>query len=734
MAKINLTDEDLRILSESINNQTEIPEELILKLSPGFFEKLRQAGKFDYRELDKYKIPTIEYAGKRPEAVILIQAAITGGAAPLQIIRSFANGKNGDWKNLIVQGDNLQFLKTCYMNQDPLIKDKVKGKVKLIYIDPPFGTGDEYGAESGVMSYSAKTMGGEFIEGLRERLIYLKEILSPDGSIIVRIDYHFGHYLKIIMDELFNKGSFRNEIILSRGRNVAGAREKMEVDNDFLLWYSKDSNNYIFNDVKVRRPISEIKWTGFLMAEERFPRERKFLGKILIPPSGQHFSLIQEKVDKLLTEYFLRLRCKECGALYYKAKNNESLFKEMKKKANRFKFYDTTSDKTIYGVESLNKCIECKSDSFSVDYLGSDEKKISNIWLDIESYSKATGYPTENSEDLLGRVTDGFSNQDDIVLDVFGGSGTTAAVAEKLGRRWIMCDFGKHAIYTMQKRLLNIADSKKLGNDGKNEKYGQPPKPFCVVSAGAYDFSKIMNLRKNKDAYISFVLGLFGISREDTDFSKKYKLSNIYAEKENDPVEVYPVWEDEYLKNIRINEGYLKDILEASGGKLKGDYYIVTPETCTVISDTTLKNRNNEKVNFKLLKFPYKVLEDVSRHFQIEEQASSEGDINRLISSAGFYFNEEVKIEVEKVRSGIKINKFKTVILDKNKERFKGLEGLSMILIDVDYDGKIFDMDIAIYSKEIDENGFIKVEGIAKDSHLIAIDKHGNESKITKIG
>ena len=121
MAKINLTEDELRVLSESINNQTEIPEDLLLKLSPGFFEKLRQAGKFDYQELDKYKIPTLEYSGKRQEAVILAQAAITGGAAPLQIVRSFANGKNGDWKNLIVQGDNLQFLKTCYINQDPLI-------------------------------------------------------------------------------------------------------------------------------------------------------------------------------------------------------------------------------------------------------------------------------------------------------------------------------------------------------------------------------------------------------------------------------------------------------------------------------------------------------------------------------------------------------------------------------------------------------------------------------------
>jgi hypothetical protein len=172
VGKINLTDEDFRILSECINDQTEVPEDLLLKLSPGFFEKLRQAGKFDYKELDKYKIPTIEYAGKRPESVILAQAAITGGAAPLQIIRSFANGKNGDWKNLILQGDNLQFLKTCYLNQDPLIKGKVKGKVKLICIDPPFATKSDFGGKEGERSYSDKVDTAEFIEGLRERLIY----------------------------------------------------------------------------------------------------------------------------------------------------------------------------------------------------------------------------------------------------------------------------------------------------------------------------------------------------------------------------------------------------------------------------------------------------------------------------------------------------------------------------------------------------------------------------------
>ena len=242
-----------------------------------------------------------------------------------------------------------------------------------------------------------------------------------------------------------------------------------------------------------------------------------------------------------------------------------------------------------------------------------------------------------------------------------------------------------------------------------------------------------MNLRKNKESYINFVLGLFSIMREGKDYSLKYKLSNIYAEKDNNPVEVYPIWDDEYLKEVRIDEDYLKEIVRAAGGRLKGDYYIVTPESCTVITDITLKNGNNEDINFKLLKFPYKILEDVSRHFQIKDQPSSVGDINQLISSVGFYFNEEIEIAIEKIPEGFKIKHFFSGILNQNKERYEGLEGLSMILIDKNYDGQLFNLSQAIYKNEITNEGIVKIEGLTEKSHLIAIDKHGNESKIIKI-
>jgi len=219
MVKTNLTEEEKKLIIEALNSNTEPPSELMTKLFP------RLAEKFDVAKLDRAKIVTLEYAGKRSEATILNQSSPTDAGSPLQVERCFRGGsltgetqldlfkkaKDGtddNWQNLIVQGDNLQFLKSCYQNTDPLIKDKVKGKANLVYIDPPFGTGDEYGSSNTEMSYSAKLKGAEYIESLRESLIFLREMLSNDGVIFVRIDYHFGQYVKIILDELFGRSNY----------------------------------------------------------------------------------------------------------------------------------------------------------------------------------------------------------------------------------------------------------------------------------------------------------------------------------------------------------------------------------------------------------------------------------------------------------------------------------------------------------------------------------------------
>jgi hypothetical protein len=228
-------------------------------------------------------------------------------------------------------------------------------------------------------------------------------------------------------------------------------------------------------------------------------------------------------------------------------------------------------------------------------------------------------------------------------------------------------------------------------------------------------------------------MGIFGITERDDKLAQKYKISNVCALKDGNPVEVYPIWDDEFLKNVRVDMDYLRGIVEQSGGKLKGDYYIIAPETCVRMGpETGMKNAKGDKVIFHMLTFPYKVLEEVARHFSIEEQPDSPENINKLISSVGFYFNEEVKIAVKKSKGGFTITRFSTSILDKEEKRYEGLEGLAMILVDSEYDPERgFTVDTVVYQKDIKDDE-VRAEGINGKAAIIAIDKYGNESEITK--
>jgi len=206
----------------------------------------------------KQKEYELVYGGKmRREDILANEDGVF--PVPFQIEKIF-NGKreqwNDGWKNIIAFGDNLQFLKTIYENKDPLIKDKVKGKVKLIYIDPPFGTGDEYDGNQGQKGYSAKAKGSEFVEFIRRRLFVAKELLADDGNIFVRQDYHFGHYIKLILDEIFGKENFRNEIVVSKSNRIKTKGKKFLGWHDIIYYYSKTNIPY-FNHITKSRGVEE---------------------------------------------------------------------------------------------------------------------------------------------------------------------------------------------------------------------------------------------------------------------------------------------------------------------------------------------------------------------------------------------------------------------------------------------------------------------------------------------
>ena len=413
---------------------------------------------------------------------------------------------------------------------------------------------------------------------LRERIIFLKQILDSDGVFVIRLDYHFGHYLRVLLDEIFGAENFINDIIINRFKRQQYGLTKFNIGNDYLFAYSK-STNYTFQE-QIRGRIcsfcgaeKEPEWHQMISSGLRNPPERIIQGRKMLPPRGQHWKYIQEKIDIMDKEGRIRI--------------DES------------RNYTDLEGNKINGMP---------------EYLQTEHSIVDNDWTDLRGYVLSKRYPTENHEELLERVINTFSSEGDLILDAFAGSGTTGAVGEKLGRKCIMCDFGKHAIYVMQARLLEISKSKEPGDS--NKKFGKDPNPFCVVSVGAYDFQRIMNLRENKEAYVKFVLSLFGITDIADKYSEKYKLTNIYAQKDGNPVEVYPIWEDEYLKEVKIDEDYLNGIIQQYRGNLKGKYYIAAPETCDVVGDTKIGD-----AEFVLLTFPYKILEEASRNFQLTEQA-----------------------------------------------------------------------------------------------------------------
>jgi site-specific DNA-methyltransferase (adenine-specific)/adenine-specific DNA-methyltransferase len=638
----DLNKQDIEFLIDSLKNGKEIPEVYKYAIFP-----------------TKQKEYELVYAGKMRKEDVLADTE-EAKPVPLQIKKVF-NGKeyplySKDWHNLLVFGDNLQILKTFNENKDPLVKNKIKGKVKLIYIDPPFGTGDEYDGGNGQSAYSAKKKGADFVEFLRRRLFLLREILSDEGVIFVRIDYHFGHYVKLLLDEVFGKANFLNEIVIKRGYVTKSKSNRFLTGTDSLFFYSK-TGNHTFNGFEIKRTSEERQWRSLEMPGERKSYEKQvryFEGKPILPPKGQHWGLSQEMVDKLYEKGEIKL--------------NSRVYIDLRGKKQK-------------GM---------------LEFLTGEYRKIDSNWTDIQSYSipARSGYPTENSESLLERVIKSASNETDLVVDVFAGSGTTMAVAEKLNRRWIGCDIGKLSVYTIQKRLLEINESKDLDNPKKN--YDKPAKSFAVITSGLYDLGKIFALRK--DEYIRFVKDLFEIEETKT---TKIGGVEIDGKKREFYVKIFPYWE---LKNASVDEKYLQELHKNIGGKIDDRFYIIAPaNNVNFISDY----HQISNVRYYFLKVPYQIIKELHKvQFKKFRQPQSKSQINDLDEAIGFHFirQPEVKSELKKLKDKVvlKIKKFESAYSkDETGEKLKRFESLAMLLVDLNYDGEKFMMTNYFFAQDL---------------------------------
>jgi len=365
-------------------------------------------------------------------------------------------------------------------------------------------------------------------------------------------------------------------------------------------------------------------------------------------------------------------------------------------------FY-TKSDEFVFNKEYI---------PYPDDYVRRDGKKpegkgmaIEDTWncnetdqmhsIQIMSFSdEKTGYPTQKNENVIARIIKAATNPGDIVMDFFCGSGTTLAVADKLDRRWIGCDIGKLAIYTAQKRLLELDKSKSIENT--DDTYDKPAKSFAVVSSGLYDLGKIFALKK--DEYIRFVKDLFEISDTKT---QSIGGVEIDGKKREFYAKIFPYWD---LEGVSVDEKYLQELHENIGSKIDGRFYVIAPaNNVDFISDY----HEIDGVRYYFLKVPYQIIKELHRvQFKKLRQPQSKKNINDLDEAVGFHFirQPEVKSEVKKTKDSVKlkIKKFESAYAqDETGEKLKNFESLAMLLFDYKYDGNEFVMDDYKFADDI---------------------------------
>lgn len=596
----------------------------------------------------KYKLfPTnhkeyeLVYGGKmRREDILANEDGIF--PVPLQVESYFRNtpNPNNSWENMIVYGDNLQFLKTIYENRDPLIKNKVKGKIKLIYIDPPFGTDSDFNGTQGQMAYSDKTKGSEFIEFLRRRLIVAKEILADDGAIYVHLDSKKGHEVKIIMDELFPSFEFA-EIIWVCG--LMGSGKYYAKSHETIFCYKSPNSHFD-------------------------------------PPKRLGYS----------TRITSALQKDDDGWYYTRGKESSGGTKSLKTYISR--------NSLLNKEEAIRDANETRPQTAWSVWMGKEDlaKAFNDYPVGTYAYRKIenVGYPTQKPEILLKRIIEASTREGDLVLDFFGGSGTTAAVAEKLNRKWITCDIGKLSVYTMKKRLLNLGKSPDLTK--ANTTYGGKPRGFLSVNTGSYDLEKVFEL--NHEDYSNFVKNLF----EVTSINKRINGIQIDGQKKDGfYCKIYPHWE---FKDSSIDIDYLEDLHSYLGERVGSRFYIIAPSNYVdFISDYY----EIDEMKYYFLKVPYQIIRELHKvQFKKSRQPQSKKNINDLDGSIGFHFMRQPLVSSELIVTNeaveIHIKSFFSQFSDEESGRdMDNFESLSMVMINANYNGKEFEMDYHYFSQDL---------------------------------
>lgn len=512
--------------------------------------------------------------------------------------------------NRLIWGDNL-------LAMQALLAQGYEGKINLIYIDPPFDSkadyshkmtieGSEYTKEPSVierLAYKDTWVGGtdSYLDMLYPRLQLMKRLLAEDGSIYVHTDWHVNSYIRLILDEIFGRENFRNEIITRRGqtKNLAyqfSGVKTLNVFQDTIYWYSKNVNSK-FNPPL--RPALDYqrkgRWQSLWNNADRPTMRYELLGSIIT--SGQ-WKWSRDRALKAVENYKEYLEISK--------KNGENLDDYWRRTGEKLEF------------------VRRIGESLPQYYVPPQEEVIcDNNWLDIKGYDYSQNYDTAKSQILLSRVIQASSDNGDLIADFFAGSGTTGAVAENLGRRWIMCELGKVGIQVARSRLVE-----------------QKAKPFLIENIGNYQREMIYLTGGRIWEMQTLILKLYGATPRD-------KGSGLGARKAEDGVEelVYVGYPDRPITARKAEE------LALQAQKLDGTGY----KRLVILGwDYEYNYREALESRFNALKDKIKVKVE-SRDippdiYHYLKKAKSEEDIEALANKVHFYERPYLRLETPIVK------------------------------------------------------------------------------------
>lgn len=410
--------------------------------------------------------PMLNWQGKRPFTSTQYY--------PAQHKETYGPEVNG-WRNKIYWGDNLQVM-------SHLLRE-YRGKVKLVYIDPPFDSKADYkrtirlkgrvvNSDQSVFEekqYTDIWTNDEYLQFMYERLILIKELLEDEGIITLHCDWRKAHLLRCILDEIFGESNFRGEALVRAGtKNVQSQFDtvsSLAVGHNSIFLYSKSPKTRLRKLVSMLEDAEPGKWDTFWRGTDRPTMRYELFGNT--PEHGQ-WRWEKGRTYQAIENYNLYLK------IYSSSMTLDEYYSHVLEEKNQdLDFVRSNNEGTVqYYVPPR------------------DYKILSNVWFDLSYRGTVTGYPTEKHEDILRRIIEWLTDANSLVFDCFMGSGTTQAVAMKLGRRFLGADINLGSIQIATARLLEIASDLSMQSQKLIPEEGQPSTlytGFEVYNVNNYD-------------------------------------------------------------------------------------------------------------------------------------------------------------------------------------------------------------------------------------------------------